>query len=104
MNFEKYFNLEKTIKLFEQQYENFCKANRKQIKKYNIGDEIILDNNSLIHGTRIPLDNLYKVKENGLVASEFYEKEPRIKKKPFVVEFWRVDENISLKSFIKKFC
>lgn len=104
MNFERYFRGEKTIKIFSEQYNNFYNANIQQIKKYSIGDEVQLNKNSLIHGTRIPIDNLSKVKENGLIASEFYENETRAKKKPYIVEFWRVDENISLKQFIEKYC
>ena len=104
MNFERYFKGEKTINIFTEQYSNFYKSNIQQLKKYGIGDEVLLNKNSLIHGTRINIDNLYIVKENGLIASEFYENEPRMKKKPYIVEFWRVDENISLKHFIEKYC
>jgi hypothetical protein len=40
------------------------------------------------------------IKENGLIASEFYSKENVLKKKPYIVEFWNVEKNMTLKEFI----
>ena len=40
------------------------------------------------------------IKQHGLVASEFYLKKRIIKKKPFIVEFWNVENEMTLKEFI----
>ena len=59
------------------------KMSRGKIKKtkYNIADEVYLDNNTLIHGTRIGVEELEKISKNGLLAPEFLGKYNKNKKK-----------------------
>ncbi len=71
---------------------------------YKVGDIVNLKINTLIHGTRIEVSKLGKIRENGLIAPEFLGKGSLNKKKPYVVEFWKVDENITLGNFISKYC
>lgn len=105
---EKHFKLhKKTIELFKEQIDDYNKLlDHNDIKrvKYNIDDDVYLDNNTLIHGTRISVEELEKISKNGLIAPEFLGKYNKNKKKPFVVEFWKIDEEISLKNYINKFC
>ena len=105
---EKHFKLHrKTINLFKEQINEYNKlSDYDDIKKtkYNIGDEVYLNNNTLIHGTRISVEELEKISKNGLIAPEFLGKYNKNKKKPFVVEFWKIDEEISLKNYIDKYC
>ena len=53
-----------------------------EYKKYEIGDEVILDDKTLIHGTRISVKELKEVSKNGLIAPEFlgnYNKNKNVK-------------------------
>lgn len=106
VDLKKYFKKEKTQKLFNEHIKNFEKAKTNTFKEkiYRIGDEIFLDNNSLIHGSRISIDKLNVIKNYGLIAPEFYTETNLPKKKPYVVEFWEINENISLKNYINKYC
>ena len=105
---KKHFKLhKKTIELFKEQIDEYNKLLAyDDIKKtkYNIADEVYIDNNTLIHGTRIEVEELEKISKNGLLAPEFLGKYNKNKKKPFVVEFWKIDEEISLKNYINKYC
>lgn len=97
----------KTIELFKEQITCFYENKNLVLQKndsYNVGDEVLLDSNTLIHGSRICIDELETISKNGLIAPEFFKEYNKNKKKPFVVEFWRIDEQISLKNFIDKYC
>lgn len=97
----------KVYELFQEQIDNFYKLQTEykvEQEKHLVGDDILLDNNTLIHGTRISVNELNEIKENGLIAPEFFGKYNKNKKKPFVVEFWDIEENISLKDYINKYC
>ena len=94
------FNNVKTQKIFLTQINNYFEYNEKNTNLYNEGEEVLLTKDSLIHGSRIEPKKLSIIKENGLIASEFYSAEKVIKKKPYVVEFWKVEEEMSLKKFI----
>lgn len=94
------FNNVKTQKIFLTQINNCFEYNEKNTNLYNEGEEVLLTKDSLIHGSRIEPKKLSIIKENGLIASEFYSAEKVIKKKPYVVEFWKVEEEMSLKKFI----
>lgn len=104
----KYFKHKKELKeLFNIQIEEFDKLKNEyklEYKKYEIGDEVILDDKTLIHGTRISVKELKEVSKNGLIAPEFLGNYNKNKKKPFVVEFWKLEENITLKNFTDKYC
>lgn len=97
----------KVYELFLEQIDKFYKLQveyKTKNEKHIIGEDILLDNNTLIHGTRISTNELTTIKEYGLLAPEFFGKYHKNKKKPFVVEFWDIEENISLKDYINKYC
>lgn len=72
--------------------------------QYKIGDEVILSENTLIHGTRVPVAELDVIAQNGLVASEFLSKKPPYKKKkPYIVDFWDINKKTLLKDYINTF-
>ena len=105
----KYFKFKSnTIKLFENQLKEFKKLEKDFIpvvSNYNFNDRVILDNRTLIHGSRVSIDKLKDISINGLIAPEFLGIKPsKSKKKPYVVELWKIDEEITLKDYIKKYC
>ena len=95
----KYFSDKKIIEMFENQIEYYEleKNNTINYAKKNIGDEVILKKGTLIHGTRIHIEKLNLIKEKGIIAPEFFKDVNLNKKKPWVVEFWKINENIKLK-------
>ena len=99
------YNFSDDVKeIFEEQIRSFY--NRKthtKLPKYNVGEEVKLTNLNLIHGSRANLEELALISKSGLIASEFYNDNKTIKKKPFVVELWQVNENISLKNWLNKY-
>ena len=97
---EERLNNTETKELFLKQINNYFNYSEKNIRRYKEGDEVLLTRDSLIHGSRIEPEKISIIKENGLIASEFYSSERIIKKKPYVVEFWNVEEEMSLKNFI----
>lgn len=105
---KKYFRFKKnTINLFKKQIDDFYKIKNNYgsiNNEFNINDNILLSNNVLIHGTRIDVDKLDEISEIGLIAPEFLGKYNKNKKKPFVVEFWKIEEEITLKEYINKYC
>lgn len=104
----KYFKYKKKIKdIFNKQIEEFDKLKNEytiENKKYETGDIVRLNDKTLIHGTRISVEELKEISKNGLIAPEFLGKYNKNKKKPFVVEFWKLDETITLKDYIDKYC
>lgn len=100
---KKYFK-GNTLKLMKTQIGNFYKTSSTKNKELNINDEVLLDNNTLIHGTRISIQELINIKNDGLIAPEFIGEYNKNKKKPFVVEFWKIDKEISLKNYLNKYC
>lgn len=106
----KYFKFKKnTISLFHKQIEEYYRlleSYTTEACRYKIKENVYLDNKTLIHGSRLPVDELEKIAKQGLIAPEFlgkYNKNQK-KKKPFVVEFWKIDEEISLRDYINKYC
>ena len=97
---EEKFKNSATKELFLKQVDNYFDYNEKNKKTYQEGEEVLLTENSLIHGSRIDPLKVSLIKENGLIASEFYSTENIVKKKPFIVEFWNVENNMTLKEFI----
>ena len=92
------------LDLFIKQINMFYDFDYKCYSNYNIGDKVMLDFNCLIHGSRVSVNDLINIKEFGLISSEFLNDYKANKKKPFVVEFWKITEDISLKDFIDKYC
>lgn len=98
------FNLnENSKKLISNQIKLFYDYNYSSINTYKVGDKVKLTKNNLIHGTRANLDELEMISKKGLIASEFYLESFTNKKKPYVVEFWKIDEHISLHDWINKY-
>lgn len=97
---EEKFKNSVTKELFIKQVDNYFKYNDNNINRYQEGENVLLTKNSLIHGSRIEPKNISMIKENGLIASEFYLTENIVKKKPYIVEFWNVEKNMTLKEFI----
>ena len=97
---EEKFKNSATKELFIKQVDNYFKYNDNNINRYQEGENVLLTKNSLIHGSRIEPENISMIKENGLIASEFYLTENIVKKKPYIVEFWNVEKNMPLKEFI----
>lgn len=99
------YNFSDDVKeIFEKQIISFYNHKiHTKLPKYNVGEEVKLTNLNLIHGSRVNLEELALISKSGLIASEFYNDNKTIKKKPFVVELWQVNENISLKNWLNKY-
>ena len=97
---EEKFQNSATKELFFKQVDNYFEYNEKNTNFYQKGENVLLTTNSLIHGSRIEPEKISIIKENGLIASEFYSTENVVKKKPYVVEFWNVEKKMTLKEFI----
>lgn len=110
MNKEKYIGLvnkyfkrsNTTKKIFVEQIENFYNCKNNNINNYKVGDIVKYTKDTLIHGTRLKYSELHVIKESGLIASEFY-KGLEKKKKPFIIEFFSVDEECTLKEYLDKY-
>lgn len=95
---------ESTKEIFGEQIVSFYNHKTPtKLTKYNVGDEVMLTNLNLIHGSRADLKELTKISKTGLIASEFYTNNKIIKKKPFVIELWQVNENTNLKDWLEKY-
>lgn len=99
----KYFKSKEVRKKFYEQIDMFFNALPVKQKKYKIGDYVELSKNYLMHGTKIKPDELTKIKNNGLLGVEFYDKEYSNQKKPYTCEFWHIKEKIMLGNYIKKY-
>ena len=94
------FQNNSTRELFLKHMNCFFEYDENNNRKYEKGEEVLLTENSLIHGSRIDPQKVSLIKENGLIASEFFSAENVLKKKPYIVEFWNVEKNMPLKEFI----
>lgn len=97
---EEKFKNDITKQIFFEQINNYFTYNEENTNRYKEGEDVFLTTNSLIHGSRIDPREISKIKENGLIASEFYLKDNINKKKPYIIEFWTVEQKMSLKQFI----
>jgi hypothetical protein len=93
----------KTKNLLLEQNNLIINYNLKKFNKYKKDDLVILKRNSLIHGTRADINTLEIISKTGLISSEFYSEINYQKKKPFVVEFWNVQEEGLLSEWLKKY-
>jgi len=102
---EKYFKNKKTKQLFYEQISNYdyYQANYKITNRMKVGGEVLVNRNTLIHGTRLKYDELDVIAKNGLISSEFYSNFNKHKKKPFVVEFFNIEEELTLKEYLRKY-
>ena len=100
----KYFKNKKVKECFLHQLSlyNQIKENVVINNKYNIGDKVFLNRGTLLHGTKVDVDNLSKIKENGILAVEFYDKQYPNQKKPYTAEFWDIKDDILLYDYLNK--
>ncbi len=99
----KYFKNKVVRKKFYEQIDMFFNVLPIEHKKYNVGDYVELGKNYLMHGTKIKPEELIKIKNNGLLGVEFYDKEYSNQKKPYTCEFWHIKEKTLLGDYIKKY-
>ncbi len=68
------------------------------IKKHEIGDEILLHKGTLLHGTYKNLDGLKEIVNNGLISSWFID--GRLSKYPSSVGVWNLKQDYKLSEYI----
>lgn len=100
---EKFKLKKQTKELIKKQIELFYTYNTDENKKSEINENVLLNKNNLIHGSRADLKTLEIISKTGLIASEFYQNLNQNKKKPYVVELWEINETITLQNWIKKY-
>lgn len=93
----------KTKEILKEQINLFYSYVNKETQKDIINGEVILSPNNLIHGSRANIKTLEIISKEGLIASDFYDDFNPNKKKPYVVEFWNIKEEIKLDNWIKKY-
>ena len=81
-------------------YFELSNSSYKTENKYNIGDDVILNKNHLLHGIRDKVDLLEIFSERGIISNDYLTKE--ISSHAFIYNsgFWNVKNEISLKDFI----
>lgn len=81
-------------------YFELAESDYNIVNKYNIGDEVILNENHLLHGIRDKVDLLEIFAERGIVSNDYLTDE--ISSHAFIYNsgFWNVKNKISLKQFI----
>lgn len=89
---------------FYKMIEFYKKCTVKTENTYDIGDDVILTENDLLHGSRIKFEELDLIAKNGIVSPEFYNNMHYNKKKPYVVEFWKIQNSGLLKNFFDIRC
>ena len=83
-------------------YFELAESNYKIKTKYNVGDEVILNNKHLLHGIGKHTDIINIFAERGIISQDYLED---ASDHAFCYEsaFWSVDKEISLKDFIKNY-
>ena len=81
-------------------YFELAKSDYKPQNKYDIGDDVILNENHLLHGIRDKADLLDIFSERGIVSNDYLVDE--VSSHAFIYNsgFWSVKNEISLKEFI----
>ena len=81
-------------------YFELAESNYEIENKYNIGDEVILNKNHLLHGIRDKVDLLDVFSERGIISNDYLVDE--VSSHAFIYNsgFWSVKNEISLKEFI----
>jgi hypothetical protein len=81
-------------------YFELAESNYEIENKYNIGDEVILNENHLLHGIRDKVDLLDVFSERGIISNDYLVDE--VSSHAFIYNsgFWSVKNEISLKEFI----
>ncbi len=89
--FEKYYNL----------YNEIAKQTFNS-HNYSIGDEVVLDRGTLLHGIKsFNIEKIRGIKENGFLFSEYFGKE--VTQQKYCVCFWVINDEITLKEYINKY-
>lgn len=81
-------------------YYELAESNYEIENKYNIGDEVILNENHLLHGIRDKVDLLDVFSKRGIISNDYLIDE--VSSHAFIYNsgFWSVNDEISLKEFI----
>lgn len=81
-------------------YFELAESNYKIETKYNVGDNVILNQNHLLHGIRDKVDLLKIFSERGIVSNDYFVDE--ISNHAFIYNsaFWNIEREILLKEFI----
>ena len=103
-NAKKKFNgnlLDIVLKQIDDYFE-LAESNYKIESKYNIGDNVILNKNHLLHGIGKHIDIINVFAERGIVSQDYLDDSSN---HAFCYEsaFWSVNKEISLKQFIKNY-
>ena len=83
-------------------YFELANSSYKPNKRYNVGDNVILNKNHLLHGIGKHTDIINIFAERGIVSQDYFDNDSD---HAFCYEsaFWSVDKEISLKEFIKNY-
>jgi len=83
-------------------YFELAESNYKVNNKYNVGDDVVLNENHLLHGIGKHTDIINIFAERGIISQDYLED---ASDHAFCYEsaFWSVDKEISLKDFIKNY-
>ena len=81
-------------------YFELAESNYEIENKYNIGDEVILNKNHLLHGIRDKVDLLDVFSERGIISNDYLVDEVSSHALIYNSGFWSVKNEISLKEFV----
>lgn len=81
-----------------ERYYNIKDNYQNKQKKYTIGDNVLLEKGTLLHGTYKNLDGLKEIVKDGLISSWFID--GRLSKYPSSVGVWNLKKNYLLKDYI----
>lgn len=81
-------------------YFELAESNYKIENKYNVGDDVILNEKHLLHGIRDKVDLLDVFSERGIVSNDYLVDEVTSHAFIYNSGFWSVKNEISLKQFI----
>ena len=83
-------------------YFELAESNYKIENKYSVGDDIVLNQNHLLHGIGIHTDKINTFAERGIVSQDYFEDASN---HAFCYEsaFWSVNKDIYLEEFVKNY-
>lgn len=97
-------NDEECQRIMLNQIEKYYKTKNEysvSLKKYNIGDDVILEKGTLLHGTYKNLDGLKEIVKDGLISSWFID--GRMSKYPSSVGVWNLKQDYKLIDYINNY-
>ena len=101
-NAKKKFNGE-LLDIVLKQIDNYFELSKTDYKienKYNVGDDVILNQNHLLHGIRDKVDLLEIFSDRGIVSNDYLTNEAASHAFIYNSGFWSVKSEIPLKEFI----